>query len=128
MDWNTLVATERSSEPLSKDKLYGWMIAIITTVLFLVYTYLTIIQWFVLDNWMANEAKWADFVEMQYFDPISWVIIPVWAAGLLTWFIIAWIGYTMATTPPPEPIDLDELDLEEDIASGEEASASTEEG
>ena len=45
----------------------------------------------------------------------------------MTWFIIAWIGYTMATTPPPEPIDLDELDLEEDITTGEDSSPSAEE-
>lgn len=113
---------------MSKDKLYGWMIAIITTVLFLVYTYLTMIQWFFLDNWMADDGKLKNFAENPFLDPISWVIIPVWAAGLLTWFIIAWIGYTMATTPPPEPIDLDELDLEEDISAGEEATSSAEEG
>jgi hypothetical protein len=29
-------------------------------------------------------------------------------------FIIAWIGITMATTPPPEPIDLDDLNLDDE--------------
>lgn len=110
---------------MSKDKFYGWLIAIITTVLFIAYTYLTMAQWF-LDNWM-KDAKWADYVENQWLDPLTWIIIPVWAAGLMTWFIIAWIGYTMATTPPPEPIDLDELDLEEDITTGEDSSPSAEE-
>jgi lysylphosphatidylglycerol synthetase-like protein (DUF2156 family) len=114
-----LIANKRRFEPLSKDKVYGWLIAIITTVLFIAYTYITLGQWF-LDNWMANDAKWADMVNTFGLDPITWLLIPVWAAGLLTWFIIAWIGYTMATTPPPEPIDLDELDLEEDTATEEE--------
>ncbi len=100
---------------MGKDKLYGWLIAIITTVLFIVYTYLTIIQWFFLDDWMDG-TKWADMTNFP-LDPLTWVLLPVWAAGLMTWFIIAWIGYTMATTPPPEPIDLDELDLEEDTPS-----------
>ena len=27
---------------------------------------------------------------------------------------IAWIGITMATTPPPEPIDLDDLNLDDE--------------
>lgn len=114
-----LITNKRRFEPLSKDKVYGWLIAIITTVLFIAYTYITLGQWF-LDNWMANDAKWADMVNTFGLDPITWLLIPVWAAGLLTWFIIAWIGYTMATTPPPEPIDLDELDLEEETATEEE--------
>ncbi|MFX0117046.1 MAG: hypothetical protein ACFFB3_21040 [Candidatus Hodarchaeota archaeon] len=112
---------------MSKDKLYGWLIAIVTTLLFIAYTYITLGQWF-LDNWMKDGAKWADMVETPWLDPITWLLIPVWAAGLLTWFIIAWIGYTMATTPPPEPIDLDELDLEEDTTSGEETSPTAKEG
>lgn len=31
--------------------------------------------------------------------------------------IISWIGYTMATTPPPEPLDIGEVS--EDVSSSE---------
>lgn len=42
------------------------------------------------------------------------VLLPVFLACMLAGIIIAWIGLTMATTPPPEPIDFDSLDLEEE--------------
>jgi len=35
--------------------------------------------------------------------------------------IIAWIGWTMATTPAPEPIDFEEFTTSEETSSGEEA-------
>jgi len=35
-------------------------------------------------------------------------------------FILAWIGYTLATTPPPQPI---ERELEEELKGSEEESA-----
>ena len=63
-----------------------------------------------------------------YFGWISpalseWAIkLPVIAAAYLMLFIILWIGYTMATTPPPVPLD-NPLDLdfdEEDMTSDAE--------
>ena len=48
--------------------------------------------------------------------------LPVIAAVYLMLFIVLWIGYTMATTPPPVPLD-NPLDLdfeEEDMTSDEE--------
>ena len=53
---------------------------------------------------------------------IGWqdaVIWPVFMATMMIAFIIAWIGYTMATTPPPEPIDLDDLNLDEEFEEDE---------
>ena len=41
-----------------------------------------------------------------------WVVaIPVFVAFVAILFIGAWIGYTMATTPPPKPIE--EITIEE---------------
>lgn len=34
------------------------------------------------------------------------VIATVAVVGVM--FVVAWIGYTMATTPPPEPIEFEE--------------------
>ena len=46
-----------------------------------------------------------------------WTILTIQASAFLTvsavLLIIAWIGYTLATTPPPVP--LEDLDLEEEI-------------
>jgi predicted DNA-binding transcriptional regulator len=42
--------------------------------------------------------------------------------------ILAWIGYTLATTPPPKPIDEIEKEIEKETEqekSGEEASQQT---
>jgi predicted DNA-binding transcriptional regulator len=37
--------------------------------------------------------------------------------------ILAWIGYTLATTPPPRPIEEIERELEEELIEIEEESA-----
>jgi len=46
-----------------------------------------------------------------------WAILTIQASAFLAvsavLLIIAWIGYTLATTPPPVP--LEDLDLEEEI-------------
>lgn len=46
-----------------------------------------------------------------------WTILTIQASAFLAvsavLLIIAWIGYTLATTPPPVP--LEDLDLEEEI-------------
>ncbi len=48
-----------------------------------------------------------------------WLIaIPVWLAFILILGIGAWIGWTMATTPPPKPIE--ELEIEEKEEKKEE--------
>jgi len=43
------------------------------------------------------------------------VIIPIWAAAVLVMVIAMWIGWTMLTTPAPEPLedfDFDEESIE----------------
>jgi len=44
--------------------------------------------------------------------------LPVLAAVYLVLLIVLWIGYTMATTPPPIP--LDNLDIEVEGNAGEQ--------
>lgn len=39
-----------------------------------------------------------------YLWPIQVLVVSAFLAVLLILGILAWIGYTMATTPPPEPI------------------------
>ncbi|MHA1993496.1 MAG: hypothetical protein ACW97Z_03035 [Candidatus Hodarchaeales archaeon] len=91
---------------MSKDKVYGYGISIITIILLLLYT------WF-----LPIQRYWPDFLQdlnllnVTVIDALLW---PVYLATLMVGFIIAWIGITMATTPPPEPIDLDDLNLEDE--------------
>ncbi|MCW4010853.1 MAG: transcriptional regulator [Candidatus Bathyarchaeota archaeon] len=61
-----------------------------------------------------------------------WLIaVPVLVAFVAILLIGAWIGWTMATTPPPKPIEeitteMEEKKEEEPVAEAENASASPE--
>jgi len=58
-----------------------------------------------------------------YFWPLLVLEITAFVAVLVLLAILAWIGYTMATTPPPEPItDIPEM-APEKPPSGTEPSA-----
>ena len=49
-----------------------------------------------------------------YYRPLLTLIVTAFLGVLLLLAILAWIGYTMATTPPPEPIpDIQEQKPEE---------------
>ena len=53
----------------------------------------------------------------------SWTMIVIQLSAFLAvaavLLIVAWIGYTMATTPPPAP--LDDFDFGEDVSVDDEA-------
>ncbi len=46
-------------------------------------------------------------------DPMFLLILPVWAAAVLVMVIAMWIGWTMLTTPAPEPLEDFDFDEEE---------------
>jgi len=48
--------------------------------------------------------------------------IVVMAALVLVLGILAWIGYTLATTPPPKPIEEIEKEIEEELKKLEQES------
>jgi hypothetical protein len=64
-------------------------------------------------------------------DPFAWALsfwliaIPVFLAFIAIMAIGAWIGWTMATTPPPKPIE--EITAKAEEKPAEEAAAETEE-
>ena len=62
--------------------------------------------------WLIKYSEWA-------------IKLPVILAEYMILFIILWIGYTMATTPPPVPLDTP-LDLDSEFDDGEEESESDE--
>ena len=76
---------------MSKDQALGSMILLVSILGIAVYFYLTF-----LSPWIILTIQISAFIAV--------------AAILL---IIAWIGYTLATTPPPTP--LEDLDLEQEI-------------
>ena len=79
---------------MSKDKIYGYGISIITVVFLILYTlYLPLQQYF------PDLVEGLNPLGVTVIDAMLW---PVYLATLMIGFIIAWIGITMATTPPPE--------------------------
>ncbi len=90
---------------VSKDQGIGGLIFLVCVIIAIGYT--VGLFWygnpFGSEDWTAGGTAW----------PISmWlVVIPVYLAFILILGIGAWIGWTMATTPPPKPIE--ELEAEE---------------
>jgi hypothetical protein len=90
---------------VSKDQGIGGLIFLICVVIAIGYT----LGLFWLGAPLGNEAWSLAF----------WLItIPVYLAFILILGIGAWIGWTMATTPPPKPIE--ELETEEKEEKKEE--------
>ena len=68
-------------------------------------------------GWLVFATKWAILMlKLTGF---------VAVAGVLG--ILAWIGYTLATTPPPKPIEEIEKELEEELKKMEEEEKAKEE-
>lgn len=100
---------------MSKDKIYGYGICILTIIILIFYTIYVPIQ-----TWIGAEHELMKQLNPMNFQVADLVMVPVYLAALMIGFIIAWIGFTMATTPPPEPIDLDDLNLDEEEFEEEE--------
>jgi hypothetical protein len=91
------------------DKSLGSTIMVATIVVMLVYFVWAFPGLFgTLFAWLGPYSEWA-------------FKLPVIAAVYMILFIILWIGYTMATTPPPVPLDTPlDLDNEFDLDDEEE--------
>jgi len=59
-------------------------------------------------------------------DPMFLIILPVWLAVVLICVIAIWIGWTMLTTPAPEPLEDFDFD-EEAVAEKKEEDEEQEE-
>ena len=85
---------------VSRDQMIGGLICIICVVIGLAYT----IGLFFLGN------------PFEGWSLAFWLIaIPVFLAFIAIMAIGAWIGWTMATTPPPKPIEEITSEIEEKI-------------
>jgi len=101
---------------MSKDRIIGGgmlLAAIIIWILYTIYGFLLIL-----------------FPNLPIPKPnINLINIPitiVWLAMTAVLFIAAWIGYTLATTPPPKPIEEIEKELEEELKKIETTEEKTE--
>jgi len=91
---------------VSKDQAIGWVICLACVIVALLYVVtLFYPQWLCTIGIEVGDATWMPYVQF-------WLIaIPVFLAFIIVLGIGAWIGWTMATTPPPKPIE--EIEVEE---------------
>jgi hypothetical protein len=102
---------------VSKDQAIGGLIFIVCVVLIIGY----IAGMFLYDPYIKNVINLGSESGVRY-----WLVaIPVLVAFVAVLGIGAWIGWTMATTPPPKPIEEIEAEekKEEEKAEGEEKAA-----
>ena len=96
---------------MSKDRVIGGgmlLAAIIIWILYTIYGFLLIL--------FPNLP-----IPKPNFNLINIPITIVWLAMTAVLFIAAWIGYTLATTPPPKPIEEIEKELEQELKQIETA-------
>ena len=79
---------------MGKDQAVGWMILLVSVLSVIAYFYLALL------------SPWAMLtIQVSAFLAVAAVL-----------FIVAWIGYTLATTPPPTPLeDLEILETEAEV-------------
>jgi hypothetical protein len=106
----------------SKDQAIGTLIFLVCAILAIGY----IVALFLPDTFLAIIQLDRVFPWMDAFHLQLWATaIVVFIAFMAIMFIGAWIGWTMATTPPPKPIE--ELELEEEIEEAPEPEQTSEE-
>ena len=64
-------------------------------------------------------ANFGMFAPLFNPNPMILVIVPIYLGVLLIMVIAMWIGYTMITTPAPEPLEDFDFD-EEEVAEKKE--------
>jgi len=96
---------------VSKDQAIGWVIFIVCVVIAIGY---------IAALFFPKEV--GDLIRLEikdvYHARIWLVAIPVLIAFVAILGIGAWIGWTMATTPPPKPIE--EIEVEEELEEEKE--------
>lgn len=84
---------------MSRDQLTGWVLVAVSIAVIFLYGWL---MWF-------NEELSMVLIKLT----LTIAVIAVFG-------ILAWIGYTLATTPPPKPIEEIEKEIEEELKKLEE--------
>jgi len=106
---------------VAKDRLIGALMLIAAIIIWLCYTYYGLIY-----IAFGHVLKFLP----EFTNSVLIVAIPVWLGMTAMLFIVAWIGWTMATTPPPESLEelseLEELEEKEEEKEEEKAEEKAE--
>ena len=97
---------------MNKDQAIGGVIFLACIVIALLY-----IATLFFPGWLGILGVKASEIEVRFWT----IAVPVFVAFIAILGIGAWIGWTMATTPPPKPIE--EIKSEEEETGKEHASA-----
>jgi len=101
---------------VSKDQGIGGIIFLICAIIAILYVALLFgAPWMEAQGWI-NDATMVQF----------WVVaLPILIALIAVMGIGMWIGWTMATTPPPKPIEEITSEIEEEAKEEEKPEAKT---
>ncbi|MHA2004916.1 MAG: hypothetical protein ACW960_12525 [Candidatus Thorarchaeota archaeon] len=103
---------------MGKEKILGALIFLFAFLVLLYYTWALVL----VQNAITGPgiAAWVESIFPSGFwhdfflpDPMFLIILPIWAAAVLIMVIAMWIGWTMLTTPAPEPLEDFDFDEEE---------------
>lgn len=89
---------------VSKDQAIGWVIFLVCAIIAVVYLIALILPGEIIQ--VLNLSIAAETLRLYL------VAVPVLIAFIAILAIGAWIGWTMATTPPPKPIEEIEAEME----------------
>lgn len=78
---------------MSRDQLVGVILVAISIIVIIAY------------SWILFFTPWSTLL----------IQLTLFVAVLGVFGILAWIGYTLATTPPPKPIEEIEKEIEEEL-------------
>ena len=89
---------------MNRDQMFGGLILIVAAIILIAF----------LTAFFAPHLMSVLNISKEFASSLSWwaIAIPVFLLVILALVVVIWIGYTMLTTPPPMPID------EEEIQSG----------
>ena len=94
---------------VSKDQAIGGIIFLVCVVIAIFY-----IATLFYPDWMVNSLDRVGWVSDKDAVRFWLIAIPVFIAFIAVMGIGGWIGWTMATTPPPKPIEEITSEIEEE--------------
>ena len=104
---------------MGKEKILGALIFIVAFLVLIYYTWALVL----LENGLTGPGltAWVESLvgtegilhDIFLPDSMFLIILPIWAAAVLIMVIAMWIGWTMLTTPAPEPLEDFDFDEEE---------------
>ena len=97
---------------MSKDQAIGGVIFLVCLIVVIGYSITLAFPQITVDL-LNNVGVHTNTADTQFWA----VAIPVFIAFIAVLFIGAWIGWTMATTPPPKPIEEITSEIEETKAT-----------